>query len=149
MTDPGCVPPAPGRLVKRLALEGLRSDPGGWGVNPVLEAGAGPEAAHRLHLVSIRPGATRGRHAHGNATEWVLVFGGPARVVWSAPADGVLHESAVSGDRPVLFEIPAGVEHAITNTSGGEIYALAFYDHPDPETLPAEILRKQRKGEEP
>ena len=139
MSAPGHKPP-PGGKVTRVELRGLSSDARGWGMNPVRQAGAGPGAAAQLHVVSIRPGASRGHHAHGNATEWILVFGGPAKLTWTSPADAALHEEAVTGPDPVLFEIPSLVEHVITNTGDQDIYAVAFYDHPAPETLPAETL---------
>ena len=135
--------------VKQLGLEALRPDPRGWGMNPLRIAGVGDEAAKGLHLVSIRPGASRGHHAHGNATEWILVFGGKGKLAWRSPEDGSLRESAVSGEGPVLFEIPPRVEHVITNTSGADIYALAFYDHPSPETVPSETFPGKEKGEKP
>ncbi len=143
MSGPNRKPPPPGGRVRRVELHGLSSDPRGWGMNPVREAGAGTEAGAQLHAVSIRPGASRGYHAHENATEWILIFGGPAKLVWTCPADTTVREEAVTGPEPVLFEIPARVEHAVTNTGGRDIYALAFYDHPAPETLPAQTLLKQ------
>jgi len=134
--------------VKQVVLDGLRQGPRGWGINPLQIAGIGNEPAGGLHLVSIRPGASRGNHVHANATEWILVFGGPGRLTWRSPADGSLRESAVNGESPVLYEIPPRVEHVITNTSERDIYALVFYDHPAPESVPTGPLSGPEKGEE-
>jgi oxalate decarboxylase/phosphoglucose isomerase-like protein (cupin superfamily) len=135
--------------VKQLGLEGLYRGPRGWGMAPLRIAGAGDAAAEGLHLVSIRPGASRGNHAHGNATEWILVFGGTGKLTWRSPAVGTVRESVISGEGPVLYEIPPHVEHVITNTSGADIYALVFYNHPAPETVPSETLFGMEKGEKP
>lgn len=135
--------------VHQRPLDGLKSGPAGWGMNPVREAGAGNEAATGMHLVSIHPGTSRGHHAHANATEWIVVFGGTGVLTWRAPVDGSLREAFIDGQGPVLYEIPPGVEHVITNSGQQDIYALVFYDHPSPETVPAETLPAMRKGESP
>ena len=135
--------------VKQLPLDRLHRGPRGWGTNPIRAAGAGPEAAEALHLVSLRPGTSRGNHVHGNATEWLMVFGGACRITWKSTRDGSLRESDFGGEGPVLYEIPARVEHVITNTSGKDIYALVFYDHPEPDTAPSEIIPAGNKGGRP
>jgi len=138
------------RDVRVVELDRLHREDRGWGMNPLRTAGAGEEAAAGMHLVSIRPGAVRGNHSHGNATEWIVVFGGAGKLSWRSLPDGTLRESAFGGDGPALFEIPPGVEHAIANTSGRDLYALAFYDHPAPETRPCgPLAAPPDKGETP
>jgi oxalate decarboxylase/phosphoglucose isomerase-like protein (cupin superfamily) len=134
--------------VKRLDLDGLHQGPTGWGMNPLRIAGAGSQAADALHLVSIRPGASRGNHLHRNATEWILVFGGSGKLAWKSPEDGNLREMIV-GDGPALFQVPPLVEHVVVNTSEQDIYAMAFYDHPTPQTVPGTCISGTGKGDEP
>lgn len=136
--------------VKRLKLDGMHRGSRGWGMNPLRMAGAGDAAAAGMHLVSIRPGAVRGNHAHANATEWIVAFGGQGKITWRSPADGSLREAVFGEEEPALFEIPPRVEHAITNTSGRDLYALAFYDHRSPETGPSgPLVEGPDKGETP
>jgi len=132
--------------VTRRAVDGLRQGDRGWVMNPLDAAGPAPFSRDAAHLVSIRPGASRGNHLHQNATERILVFGGPGVLAWRRPGEEEAREFAISGDVPELFEVPPGVEHVIANTSRHDIYALVFYDQA-PETSPASRLLPSRKGE--
>ncbi len=141
--------------VKRLdAPDTQWSDPRGWGIDPIRAAGPGADISLGVHLVSLRPGTTpRGNHFHRDATEWLLIFGSPGKLIWRATAEGPLNEIDIAGDGPSLFEIPPLVEHAIINTSDSDLYIMAFYDLPDPVTEPCEVLthfageRGKGKGE--
>jgi oxalate decarboxylase/phosphoglucose isomerase-like protein (cupin superfamily) len=135
--------------VKRLDLGGMHQGPRGWGMDPLRIAGAGSQDTGSLHLVSIRSGASRGNHFHANATEWILVFGGSGMLVWKSPVDGNVRKMIVNAESPAFFQVPPWVEHAVVNTSEGDIYALVFYDHPAPETVPGTCTLGNGKGGKP
>ncbi len=111
------------------------SDERGWGINPAAAAGRKDGTVGNLHAVSIRPGAERGNHHHPDATEWLLVFGGPGRIAWRPIGQDAIHREDTDGTRPVLYEIPPNVEHAVTNPSDREIYLIAFTDSPNYDTI--------------
>ena len=123
--------------IKRLELkDAMRIDSRGWSIDPFRTAGQPAENVCGLHVVSITPGVSRGNHAHRGATEWLLVFGGSAKLISRQGETSLTHEMDVSGDGPVLFEIPPKVEHAVVNTSEHIIYIIAFYDSPEADTVP-------------
>jgi oxalate decarboxylase/phosphoglucose isomerase-like protein (cupin superfamily) len=78
-----------------------------------------------MHLASLAPGAIRGDHVHPDAAEYVLVWGGKAEVAWEE--DGGIVRQAVSDDELVVFEVPPGVAHAVTNTGETTVYLAAYY----------------------
>ena len=106
----------------------------GWVLNPLSLAGLEGRPLGNLHVASMQPGSIRGNHAHASAAEWLLLCGGPATLV--AGEEEVL----VSGEEPELFEIPAGLPHAIVNRSGREIFLVVFYEEKDLRTSPAKLL---------
>ena len=106
----------------------------GWVLNPLSLAGLEGRPLGNLHVASMQPGSIRGNHAHASAAEWLLLCGGPATLV--AGEEEVL----VSGEEPELFEIPAGLPHAIVNRSGREIFLVVFYEEKDLQTSPAKLL---------
>jgi len=106
----------------------------GWVLNPLSLAGLEGRPLGNLHVASMQPGSIRGNHAHASAAEWLLLCGGPATLV--AGEEEVL----VSGEEPELFEIPAGLPHAIVNRSGREIFLVVFYEEKDLRTSPEKLL---------
>ena len=128
--------------LKQLDLTQARwHDPRGWGIDPIRAAGSKADISLGVHLVSLQPGsAPRGNHSHRDATEWLLIFGGPGKLIWRSAAEGPVHKVDIGGKGPSLFEVPPLVEHAIINTSDSDIYIMAFYDLPDPETTPSKNL---------
>lgn len=121
--------------VKRIGLrDDVWSDERGWGVNPLEAAGFLREPLGDYHVVSIKPGAVRGNHSHSNATEWMLVFGGLAKVVWRSAETRSIHETTTAATGPELFEVPPGVEHAVLNCSEQDIYLVSFSNSNDRET---------------
>ena len=110
--------------VKRHVLD-MRSDARGWVANPIVASPSDAPLGH-VHIGSMAPGAVRGNHVHPDAAEYVLVWGGEAEVTWEHPEGGLASEK-VSGDELVVFEIPAGVAHAVTNTGDREVYLIAYY----------------------
>jgi dTDP-4-dehydrorhamnose 3,5-epimerase-like enzyme len=101
-----------------------REDDRGWVVDPIARADPGAPLGH-LHLASLAPGAIRGNHVHPASSEFILVWGGRAELAWEE--DGRVVREEVSGDELVVFEIPAGVAHAVTNTGLGTVYLVAYY----------------------
>ncbi len=129
----------------QVDLETIQNnDARGWGLNPIKAAGLADHEINNLHVVSLRPGAVRGSHYHQNVTEWLLVFGGPAAIVWRSRTEASQHEVMLDEDGPVLFEIPPLVEHALVNTSRQDFFVIAFYNGPDSESIPASGLRLKR-----
>ena len=92
-----------------------------------------------FHLVSIRPGQSRGHHLHPGHAEWLYPFHGRAVLTWEA-APGQVRERVISGDR-TLIHIPPGLAHAVTNPGPELLYLLAWREatsnrHADPDTVP-------------
>jgi len=122
--------------VKQVELKNhIWRDERGWGVNPFEALGISERLRGSMHLVSLKPGTVRGNHCHTNATEWILVFGGTAKIVWKTGKAGAVNQISVGDSDPALLEIPPDVEHAVVNDSGSDIYLAVFYDTPEPETL--------------
>jgi oxalate decarboxylase/phosphoglucose isomerase-like protein (cupin superfamily) len=109
-------------------------DARGWVLNPLPLAGLEGKTLGNLHVASMQPGAVRGNHAHGSAAEWLLFCGGPAALITGA------EEILVGGREPELFEIPAGLPHAIVNRSDREIFLVVFYEGKDLDTQPVKIV---------
>ena len=109
-------------------------DARGWVLNPLPLAGLEGRPLGNLHVASMQPGAVRGNHAHGSAAEWLLFCGGPAALITGA------EEILVGGGEPELFEIPAGLPHAIVNRSDREIFLVVFYEEKDLDTAPEKII---------
>ena len=120
---------------RKIDLAGLRTtDERGWSLNPFLASGLAPSQIGGMHVVSVKPGTARGNHVHRGATEWLLIFGGPATLIWRSPTEPKPKELHLDQGGPWLFEIPPLVEHAIVNRSNSDFYLVAFYDQPDPAT---------------
>jgi oxalate decarboxylase/phosphoglucose isomerase-like protein (cupin superfamily) len=115
-------------------------DARGWVLNPLPLAGLEGKPLGNLHVASLQPGAVRGNHAHGSAAEWLLFCGGPAALLGGTPGDAGAEEIIISGGEPELFEIPAGLPHAIVNRSDREIFLVVFYEERDLDTRTAKIV---------
>ena len=92
-----------------------------------------------FHLISIRPGQSRGHHLHPGHGEWLYPFHGHAVFTWEA-APGQVRERVISGDR-TLIRIPPGLAHAVTNPGPELLYLLAWREVSgpgpgDPKTIP-------------
>jgi len=121
--------------IRRIPIgEKAWKDARGWVLNPLPLAGLEGRALGNLHVASMQPGAVRGNHAHGTAAEWLLFCGGPASLIAGS------EEIPVGGAEPELFEIPAGLPHAIVNRSEREIFLVVFYEEKELETTPAKVL---------
>ena len=97
------------------------------------------ELSSTFHLISIRPGQSRGHHLHPAQAEYLYPFHGRAVFIWEAPP-GQVREQVISGDR-TLIHIPPGVAHAVTNPGPELLYLLAWREVSgpgpgEPETVP-------------
>jgi oxalate decarboxylase/phosphoglucose isomerase-like protein (cupin superfamily) len=115
-------------------------DARGWVLNPLPQAGLESKPLGNLHVASMQPGAVRGNHAHGSAAEWLLFCGGPAVLLGGTAGDPGAEEIVIRGGEPELFEIPAGLPHAIVNRSDREIFLVVFYEEKDLGTRTAKIV---------
>ena len=127
--------------IRRIPIgENTWKDARGWVLNPLPLARLESKPLGNLHVASMQPGAVRGNHAHGSAAEWLLFCGGPAALLAGMPGDPGAEEIVISGGEPELFEIPAGLPHAIVNRSDREIFLVVFYEEKDLDTQTAKIL---------
>lgn len=129
-----------GSGVQRIALgeRGWR-DHRGWGTSPLLAA-ALTEGPADLHVVSIKPLAVRGNHLHPGSTEWMLVCGGPAEVVWRADNTLLTHREFIPPDDPTLLEIPPGCAHAVRNLADHDLIVVSFGNVHKPEQIRCDPL---------
>jgi hypothetical protein len=86
------------------------------------------------------PKGVRGNDTHGSAAEWLLFCGGPAVLLAGTEGTPEAEEILISGGEPELFEIPAGLHHAIVNRSEREIFMVVFYEEKDLATQPTKIV---------
>ncbi len=127
--------------IRRVPIgENAWKDARGWVLNPLSLAGLEGKPLGNMHAASLQPGAIRGNHSHDNASEWVLFCGGPAALIAESGDPAGREEILVSGGEPELFEIPAGLPHAIENRSDREIFLVVFYREKDLHTQPSKIL---------
>jgi len=126
------------RGVRRINLGDIRKDERGWVVDLIQAAGLPIPSLAGGHAASLEPGAVRGNHYHEHATEWLLLFGGPVRILWQSPGQDVPREEKISAEAPAIFEIPPRHAHKIENLSSGPIFLMAFYDRDDPGVEPFE-----------
>ena len=127
--------------IRRVAIgEKAWKDVRGWVLNPLPLAGLEGRPLGNLHVASMQPGAIRGNHVHGTAAEWLLFCGGPAVLLAGTEGDLGAEELLVSGGEPELFEIPAGLPHAIVNRSEREIFLVVFYEEKVLDTQPTKIV---------
>ncbi len=128
-------------IIRRVAIgDKTWKDVRGWVLNPLPLAGLEGRPLGNLHVASMQPGAVRGNHAHGSAVEWLLFCGGPAVLLAGAKGTPEAEEIYVGGSEPELFEIPAGLSHAIVNRADREIFLVVFYEEKDLATEPTKIV---------
>ena len=122
--------------IKRIELKkNIWKDERGWGTSPIEAVRIKTESMGSLHVASIRPGCIRGTHYNTDSTEWLILFGGPARFYWRFRKEDAIHEELIQDAEPILFEIPPEVEHAILNISESDIFLMAFSDSKKRDTI--------------
>ncbi|MHB9075180.1 MAG: cupin domain-containing protein [Desulfobaccales bacterium] len=93
-----------------------------------------------FHLISIRPGHSRGNHYHPGHTEWLYPFHGMGVLLWEKDP-GQVQERLISGDSTLIF-VPPGIAHAVKNPGPEILYLLAWREEAggitvtEPETVP-------------
>jgi len=130
--------------VQFIDLRGaINADERGMSFFPWQDRLTEPEGLFKtFHLVSVRPGRTRGHHLHPGHTEWLYPFHGAGVFIWEA-APGQVREHIITGDR-TLVRIPPGIAHAVTNPGPEMLYLLAWRETAgpaplDPETVPRHL----------
>lgn len=122
-------------VIKIELADHLWEDDRGWGVNLLHAAGLNTMPVGDLHIVSLKPGKIRGNHYHQTSTEWLLFFGGQAKLLWREAEAQPIHEVEIFEAGPTLYKIPPKVEHAAVNTGGHDIYLSAISDREDRGTV--------------
>jgi dTDP-4-dehydrorhamnose 3,5-epimerase-like enzyme len=107
----------------------------GWAVDVIGAASLSRDLLADLHVVSMRPGTVRGNHYHPDSSEWLLICGGAAKLVWGRTGDEEIEEILVEGMQPHLFRMPPGVRHTIKNLSDRLIYLVVLADAPNRTTV--------------
>ncbi|MBT9455999.1 MAG: NAD-dependent epimerase/dehydratase family protein [Burkholderiaceae bacterium] len=89
---------------------------------------------------STRPGITRGNHYHLRKIERFVVLQGQATIRLRKLGDEHVQTFDVSGEAPVVVDIPTLHTHNITNTGDTELTTLfwtnEFFDPARPDTFP-------------
>lgn len=85
------------------------------------------------------PGATRGNHFHLRKVERFVVVSGRARIAIRPVWGSGVASFEVSGDEPVIVDIPTLHTHNITNVGDAVLYTVFWineiYDPADPDTF--------------
>ena len=101
---------------------------------------ASDDILNTFHLISIRPGHTRGNHLHPGHAEWLYPFHGDGVLIWEMDI-GQVQERLISGDSTLIL-IPPGIAHAVKNPGPEILYLLAWREQAGaaiataPETVP-------------
>lgn len=103
-------------------------DQRGWVSNLLDFLPLPPAELHNIHLVEMQPGSIRGNHRHARQTEWIVVCGGPCRIVLHTGDQK--HEQVFLGPEPTMLTIRPGTAHAVKNESEHEVYLLCLTDQP-------------------
>lgn len=132
--------------LERIELAEFSSrDERGSRVSPLEAAGLPREELEHFHVVSLKPGATRGNHRHERGTEWLLILSGPARVTWCNTGQETVRNLRVEANQPALLRIPPGVAHSVFNSSNRELFLVAFSDASDQGTVSTTLLSPEEK----
>ena len=115
------------QTIKKIQIENSTwSDDRGWGLNLLTASRRTSKPIGDLHVVSMRPGKSRGNHYHENSTEWLLFMGGKAKLIWREVGGKSIHSVMISGTTPALYEVPPNVEHAVINEDQHDIYLVSM-----------------------
>jgi UDP-2-acetamido-2,6-beta-L-arabino-hexul-4-ose reductase len=89
------------------------------------------------------PGVTRGEHFHLAKVERFAVLRGTAEIALRRVGHSAVTRFAVSGDEPVVVDMPTMWAHNITNTGPGELLTLFWaneiFDPARPDTYPEPV----------
>ncbi|MFC7550573.1 NAD-dependent epimerase/dehydratase family protein [Plantactinospora sp. GCM10030261] len=97
----------------------------------------------QTYCSTTRAGATRGEHFHLAKVERFCVLRGEGRISLRRVEDDQVLRFPVSGDRPVVVDMPTGWVHHITNTGTADLVTLFWanelYDPSRPDTYPEPV----------
>lgn len=131
--------------LKKIDLDkNLWQDERGWGFNPCDIKGLNKEAIGDIHIVSINPNTIRGNHYHTNCTEWIFVLTGSVKVFWKVQAEEDKKELLIEEDKPVLLEVPPGIEHAFLNHSDKTVYLAVFSNEQVRDTIKTDLIENNQ-----
>jgi UDP-2-acetamido-2,6-beta-L-arabino-hexul-4-ose reductase len=105
----------------------------------VVKAHGGGQTFHS----TTRPGVTRGEHYHLAKVERFAVLRGSAEIALRRVGGESVVRFAVSGDDPVVVDMPAMWAHSITNTGRDELltcfWSNEIFDPARPDTYPEPV----------
>jgi dTDP-4-dehydrorhamnose 3,5-epimerase-like enzyme len=91
-----------------------------------------------VYVFTGSPGSVKGNHYHIRKTEWFCVIVGEGELILCDRESQQRESTRLSGDRPTVITIPAGVAHAVRNVGEVELVVLAYITEPynpeDPDT---------------
>ncbi|MBI5449592.1 WxcM-like domain-containing protein [Candidatus Gottesmanbacteria bacterium] len=112
----------------------VRRDERGWLVQneyPFLS-----RAMKHFFVSYSKKGVVRGQHFHTKKQEWFLIIKGKAKISFEDLKTHEREEVVVSGDKPTMVAVPAGVAHKLENIGQGEMFLLAFVNEPLDQAKP-------------
>lgn len=94
-------------------------------------------------LSTSHPGVVRGNHFHTRKFERFLVCAGEAEIRFRKLFTSEVQTVRVSGQRPVIVDIPTFYTHSIENVGEGELMTMFWsnemYDPTDSDTFPEKV----------
>lgn len=116
-----------------------RTDPRGWLVETVRCLGG----EGQTFISSTKPGITRGQHFHLRKMERFVVVSGTAEIALRRVATDDTAIFAVSGEEPVIVDMPTLWTHNITNTGDDDLITMFWtneiFNPDDADTHPEEV----------
>lgn len=102
-------------------------------------------------ISTTKPGITRGQHFHLRKVERFVVLSGEARISLRKLFTDEVVSFDVTGDAPVIVDMPTMWVHNITNTGGGELTTLFWthelFDPAAPDTFPEKVARDKEAAQ--
>lgn len=100
-------------------------------------------SAGQTFLSHTRPGVTRGQHFHLRKVERFAVVRGRARIALRRVLTDEAVTFDVSGDSPVVVDMPTLWVHSLTNTGTDQLVTVFWtselFDPEDPDTYPMQV----------
>lgn len=97
----------------------------------------------QIFFSSSKPGIIRGNHYHTTKTEKFCVVRGKAVIRFRHILEDQVFSYSVSGEKPVIVDIPPGYTHSIENTSEEDLIVLFWadqiFDPNNPDTFYEEV----------
>ncbi|MFI0794538.1 NAD-dependent epimerase/dehydratase family protein [Micromonospora rubida] len=109
----------------------------------LVEAVRAHGAAGQTFCSTTRPGVTRGEHFHLAKVERFVVLRGSAEISLRRVSEDTVVRFQVSGDEPVVVDMPTMWAHKIVNTGPDELFTLFWvnelFDPARPDTYPEPV----------